>query len=341
MMETRGYGWQRDSSVADWLSEEPFRFEFHQAIRILEVIHRRLTAEPASKSEVGVRFCSRVSFEFPASEVQSIVTDGEGLPRVTVNFMGLAGGLGPLPYPYTEMVLEAAARRDFAAADFLDIFNHRLIWLFYRAHKIHHPAQTVNPPYRGQTAQFLFSLIGLGPKPLRDRLGVPDSSLLHYSGLLARNVRTAAGLECLLGDYFGLSVRLRQFAGRWCELDRAQWTAIGTAGQNQTGQNQTIGDGAVLGRRVWNQAGGVIIEIGAAKLDSFKRLLPGEPAYAVLVRLARFYLGPNHRIQVRLFLKSSDVPKAKLGQAKLGYTSWMGRVDHHGGGAAINFLVND
>jgi type VI secretion system protein ImpH len=250
--------------------------------------------------------------------------------------MSLAGALGPLPYIYTEMLLEAAARRDFAATDFLDIFNHRLILLFYRAHKVHHPALTVSAPYRGQTAQFLFSLIGLGPKPLRDRLGVPDCSLLHYSGLLSRNVRTAAGLECMLSDYFCLPVKLQQFAGHWRDLDRAQWTAIG-----RTGRNQTLGDAAVLGRRVWDQAGGVIIEIGPLKLESFQSLLPGEAAYAALVRLARFYLGPNYRLQVRLFLESSDVPKAQLGKAKLGYTSRMGSVHDHEAETAINFLVNE
>jgi type VI secretion system protein ImpH len=335
-MKTPAYGWQGGKSVTEWLRDEPFRFEFHQAIRILESVQRRLTAEPASESEVGVRFRSRVSFEFPASEVHAIVTGHEALPQMTVNFMSLAGALGPLPYAYTEMVLEAAAHRDFAATDFLDIFNHRLIWLFYRAHKVHHPALTVNAPYQGQTAQFLFSLIGLGPKPLRDRLGVPDSSLLHYSGLLARNVRTATGLECLLGDYFGVSVRLRQFAGRWCDLDRAQWTAIGSSGLNQT-----IGDGAVLGRRVWNQAGGVIIEIRPLNLESFNSFLPGEPANAVLGRLARFYLGPHYQIEVRLFLGSNDLPKAQLGKAKLGYTSWIGCQDQQGAGAAINFLVNN
>lgn len=335
-MSTPAYGWQGSSSVAEWLGDEPFRFEFHQAVRILEVIRGRLAPEPASESEVAVRFRSRVSFEFPASEVHAIATPPESLPRVTVNFMSLAGALGPLPYTYTEMLMEAAAHRDFAAIDFLDIFNHRLILLFYRAHKIHHPALTVNAPHRGQTAQFLFSLIGLGPKPLRDRLGVPDSSLLHYSGLLARNVRTSAGLECMLNDYFGVPVKLQQFSGRWRDLDRPQWTSIG-----RTGRNQTVGNGAVLGRRVWDQAGGVIIAIGPVDLETFRSLLPGEPAYAALAKLARFYLGPNHRIQVRLFLKPSDVPEAQLGKAKLGYTSCMRSAAAQNSQTAIDFLVND
>ena len=335
-MSKHSYGWQGGSSVAEWLGDEPFRFEFHQAVRLLEVIRKRLTNEPASESEIGVRFRSRVSFEFPASEVQAITTGGDAVPRMTVNFMSLAGALGPLPYTYTEMLMEAAAHRDFAAIDFLDIFNHRLILLFHRAHKIHHPALTVNAPYRGQTAQFLFSLIGLGPKPLRGRLGVPDSALLHYSGLLARNVRTAVGLECMLSDYFGVRVKVQQFAGHWRELDRAQWSAIG-----RTGRNQTVGDGAVLGRRVWDQAGGVVIEIGPVKLETFQSLLPGESAYAALVKLARFYLGPNYRMQVRLILASSDVPQAALGKAKLGYTSRMSSVHERDAETAINFLVND
>jgi type VI secretion system protein ImpH len=327
------YGWQSETSLAQWLQEEPFRFEFHQAIRILEAISARLSSAP-SESEPPVRFHSHVSFAFPASEVHSIAAAPGQAPQVTVNFMSLAGALGPLPYAYTEMVLQAAAQRDFAAADFLDIFNHRLIWLFYRARKIHHPALTVSAPYRGQPAQFLFSLIGLGPKPLRNRLAIPDSALLHYSGLLSRNVRTASGLECILADYFGLPVRLRQFAGGWREIHGPQQTALGIRGKNQT-----LGDGAVLGSRVWDQSSGVIVEIGPLELDPFKSLLPGEPAHRALAELARFYLGATCNIQVRLLLHSARVPKTILGKSKLGYISWLGRPKHHGAAAAINFQV--
>jgi len=67
------------------------------------------------------------------------------------------------PEPYAEMVQTAIGRKNRAASDFLDLFNHRLVALLYRAHKAQNPPLTGQSPDRGQIAQYLFSLIGLGP----------------------------------------------------------------------------------------------------------------------------------------------------------------------------------
>jgi type VI secretion system protein ImpH len=326
--------WQSDIPVASSLRQQPFRFQFLQAVRILENIQKRLDGGGG-----GIRFRSRVSFAFPASEVDAIrlAPPGDALAgsEITVNFLGLAGALGPLPQAYTEMILEAAKRRDTAAIDFLDIFNHRLLWLFYRAHKSHRVTLTVEAPSSGEAAQYLFSLIGLGHRTLRDRVGVPDSALLHYSGLLARNVRTAGGLERLLADYFGVSVRVYQFVGSWRDLDQTQWTKVG-----RQGRNQTLGAGAVLGLRAWDQAGGVLLEIGPLNVAQFYQFLPGEAAHLQLGKLARFYLGSTCRIHIRLRLKGSDIREASLGGARLGYTSWMSKAKQRRDGT-VNFLLED
>ena len=75
------------------------------------------------------------SLAFPAAEIQrlELPEDDAGQPRMDVNFLGLTGPQGVLPIYYTQLIAERARLRDTAIRDFLDIFNHRMISLFYRA----------------------------------------------------------------------------------------------------------------------------------------------------------------------------------------------------------------
>ena len=287
-MATAGYGWQKGRSVEDWLIKEPYRFEFYQAVRLIEAIYRRVAGELASDDATFLRFRSRIGFDFPASEIQAIDTQDAPV-RMTVNFLGLAGALGPLPAPYSEMIMAATARKDFAA-----------------------------PAFLGQLSRYLFSIIGLGPKPLRNRLGVPDRTLLHYAGLLGRQVRSAVGLEQLLTDYFGVQIRVKQFTGLWRPLDPEQWTALGIKGRNQI-----LGDGAALGRRAWDQAGRVRLIVGPLSRKEYLSFLPGRSAHRELSSLCSFYLGTKFKVEITLLLRSTEVPLSWLGNSQLGHTSWL------------------
>lgn len=318
-MAPPSYGWQRDASLREWLLKEPYRFEFYQAVRLLEAFRPSalLPGETRRPEHESVRFRSQVSLNFPASEVQDLEWT-TGVPRLTVNFLGLAGALGPLPTPYTEMVLEATARKDHSATDFLDIFNNRLLMLLYRARQAHEPALTARSPHEGSFAEHLFALIGLALPATRNTLGFPAQRLLYYSGILARQPRTAVGLEVLLTDHFSVCVRLKQFGGIWRRIDPSQWTALG-----RSGLNQRLGGDAVLGTRVWDQSGSLAIVIGPLKLDRFRDFLPGSPVYLELSRLTRFYLAMEHRAEAHLVLRREEVPQSRLGSAQLGFTSWL------------------
>src|SRR5579875_1063110 len=40
LMATPVYGWERGASLREWLLQEPYRFEFYQAVRLLEAFRR-------------------------------------------------------------------------------------------------------------------------------------------------------------------------------------------------------------------------------------------------------------------------------------------------------------
>jgi type VI secretion system protein ImpH len=289
--------------IRERLAGEGYRFDFYQAVRLLEVL-TPWAVSPATGSDPGaepVRFRSRVALEFPASDVHEIRFPEGRQPEMLVNFLGLAGLLGPLPLPITEMILASPRgplttdetgtprREPPPAIDFLDIFNHRLISLMYRVRQIHRAALTSQRPEDGPIAYCLFALIGLGQPGLRSRLAVRDHCLLRYSGILARRPRSAVGLQRMLSDFFGVPVRVRQFVGRWRRLEPSQWTVLG----GSRGRNARLGVSAVAGTRVWDEQTSIGVRLGPLPREKLLALLPEERVLATLrARLREFLLLP-------------------------------------------------
>jgi type VI secretion system protein ImpH len=317
------YGWKGDASVEDWMMAEPWQFEFFQAVKILELLYpdRHPPAESTDPDTEVVRFRSRVTLEYPASEVQQIM-----LPEtnhdpfiMTVNLLGLAGQYGPLPIPDTERVLERVARRDRAMRDFLDLFNHRLLSLLVKIRKANHPSLTALQPQDSRTAFYLYSFFGLGNSGLRNRLGVADRSLLYYCGILAQHPRSASGLERFFSDYFTTPVHVRQLAGGWRNLEEDQWSRAG-----RTGFNQVLGVSALLGRRYWDQQGRFEVNLGPLDFKTFSDFLPIGTAFKPLMELTRFYAGSEVEFTFRLTISAKSIPETRLKQkSRLGWTSWL------------------
>lgn len=362
------YGWGKNHSVIEWLFAEGYRFDFFQAVRLLEILNSAvkssdddgdwldeeavvsptLNGEKASKD--FVRFKSAVSLNFPGSDISEVrsedspppysykpandVTQETSLERVKqnhrpraemiVNLMGLAGALGPLDMPTTELIIERLARKDTALKDFLDIFNHRLISLLYRIRKMHRIGLEDAPPGQDKSSGYLFSIIGMGTDGLRGRMQIRDRSLLNYAGLLGQEPRSLVGLELILADYFKIEgkVKGRQFVGQWYDLDESQWTRIGVSGQNQVlGQ-----DAVVAGTRVWDQQAKIEIQLGPLTLQQFLNFTPTGWGFRSLCDLTRFYLGDTIDVNFRLILKGEEVPPPILGmeeEPRLGWTSWL------------------
>ncbi len=311
--------------VSRTLFSEGHRFDFFQAVRLLEHMapDRAATGEQDNPAREAVRFRSAVRFDFPPSDVLAVrAADRPGAPaEMEVRFLSLVGALGPLPATFAEQLLERSSRRDHAFRDFLDLFHHRLVSLFFRARRRHRPALQDRPPDDGLFARTLLALIGLGTPGLAGRLPLRDRALLPAAGLLAAQARPMVGLERLVEEHFGAATRVVPFVGRYVHLDPTDWTRLGAKGANRR-----LADNAVLGRRVWLQDAVYRLDLGPLSLPQYLDLLPIGGAFFPLCETARFYTREPLELELRLTLRAAQVPRLSLGQAGDSLLGWSARL---------------
>ena len=342
-------GRRKGTSVADILFREPFRFQFVQAVRLLEALERE-TAERENRTPrqpVGgdshpedevVRFRANQSHDFPASEVVTLrVPPGDGdsnagaPPEMSVAFMGYTGASGVLPDLYDRVLSIRLREGDSALRDFLDTFNHRSVSLFYRAAvKYDFPTGYETARNGGEEDNFtaaLYSLVGIGTNHLRGRQTVGDESLAHYAGHLSHFPRSASGLESMLGGYFGVNVVVEQFRGQWLYFDPDQQSRFAGAADRESTFNR-LGVDTVVGERVWDVQGKFRIIVGPLSIDEFEQFLPAGKRFTQLAHLTRTYAGIEFSSELQLILRAEDVPSIELSehgstQPMLGWNTWL------------------
>jgi len=320
-------GWRTDHALDQALFETGWLFEFYQAVRLLETRYpdRVPVGEGSMPERETVRFKSNVDLQFPASEISAVVrSDRPGMPdTMHVNVMGLAGVLGPMPVPYTELILERKNRKDTALRDFLDIFNHRFVSLLYRTRKYFRIAFPFESPDQSYFTRALYALMGIGTAGLRNRMAMADRSLLYYTGLFSQQPRSMAGLEVIISHYFKVACHGKQLKGRWWPIAKDQLTRIG-----KSGQNQTLGKGTLMGTQVWIQQSRFQLRLGPLSFTQFLDFLPTRTAYEPLCQMVRFYAGREFEFDFRFAVKAGTIPPSRLEARvglRLGWSAWIKR----------------
>lgn len=309
--------------VRDVLFERPWSFSFFQAVRLL---HRFDTfRHPLGSFERPSSHVARIgvptTIAFPASEVQALQPAGSAAPELSVNFLGLIGPQGVLPYWYSIVIDEAGRSRNHAAKAFLDIFQHRMLSHFYRAWEHGHHEVAWERGGEDSLEPVVRASAGVGSPGLQHRMGIADASLMFYSGLLGPTQRSAIGLEQLLCDYFDLPIRVEQFVGGWFALDRSAMLSL-----DDESPSAELGIGSVIGDAIWNEQARARIRIGPLKRADFERFLPSGLAYSELQELVRFYSDDAVEFELQLVMRRDDVKGTSLGDSgalPLGWGSWM------------------
>jgi type VI secretion system protein ImpH len=318
-----------DAKLLNRLLDNPNGFDFFQAVSLLERLlpDRAAVGEFADPSDEVVRFDTPSTVGFPASAIQAMKdAEDDGPTAMTVNFMGLTGPQGTLPLDYTLYTAGRVRAGDRAMKDFLGMFEHRMISLFYRAWaKTHATVGHANGADRDWLTRYLLNVVGLGTPGLQARLKLPDEALVYFAGLLALPSRPAAALEQLVGDYWGVPVQVEQFVGAWYPLERRAQTSLGetSLGAVEGG----LGFGAVAGDEVWDQQGRVRLRIGPLTRRQYDRFLPGGEAHEALRAVTRFFGNDQFDFEVQLVLARDEAPQCRLdaddAPLALGWCTWL------------------
>jgi type VI secretion system protein ImpH len=314
---------RRDSTgLIDQLLADPHRFEFFQAVRLVE---RWLAAEPATSAELlprRLRFRNSIAMSFPASEGAA-----EGEPQrieITPAFMSLLGASGVLPSVYTEQIAQRELySKDFAARRFLDIFGNRAIAMFYAAWKKSRLHLQYEADRKNRFAPMVLALAGVGQTALNDRLqaeagGVNDESLAFFAGALQQRTLSAQQLQQLLSRYLRVPVRIEQFCGRWYTLPPGARTALGL------GSNGVLGRNALSGERVWQRDLRVRVVLGPLTHALFQRFLPGAPGATALRELLTLLSGVSLEYEINLRLRADAVESSSLASNRSPFAGRLG-----------------
>lgn len=336
-------------SVIAQLQAEPEAFSALQILRLLEFHgsepslseqspHRRpLRFAPGVDvrplSQEAIRFSGQHRLTFPAAEIEQVEPRGEQW-SVQSNLLSLDGALGPLPYHYTELLLERQKAKDPALTRFLDLFNHRsmnLLWQaaskyrlpleYERARRHRGSATTID-----RHTEMLLSLLGLSPRLLPDNPDLPAEALIYYGGLLSQPVKTVDNFEQILQGYFQVPISLSTFSGARCEVLPDMRCQLPSLTQPR-GQNNCLGRSTLLGQKSWLAQNQVDVTIGPLDRAQTERFAPGSPALKAMDQLSALYLGCEHQFNLQLKVRSEALPKQlPIGTGTPGQLGWNSRL---------------
>jgi type VI secretion system protein ImpH len=311
------------------LREQPHRFSLFAALRLLErhAPDKPRIGEARRTAQVVARLGQPPFLDFAPAEIATFRDDGD-LPQLEAYGFGMFGPNGSLPLHLTELAWER--RRHFSdpsISDFINLFQHRMLELFYRAWADADPAATHDRPDADHFRLFLGAFTGLAPVAARHRLdGVHDDAVLGRAGLLGMQTHPAEALRKATADYFQLPVEVVNFIGEWLDIPVEAQTRLGAADDSAS-----LGIGATLGQKSWQVQHGAGLVIGALDYGRFCDFLPGEPGRRALEQLLGLFGAGEWNWHLRFKLRRAEAPPLRLGEAapgqrpaELGWSTWLG-----------------
>lgn len=312
--------------------DDAYRFEFFEAARVLRIIAKK-EKDLDSGSGVDLKFRTSATKNFPAGEVQEVHRDGSRWELIT-HVMGLFGPSGVLPHHDKDLV--SGGEPNLLLRDFLNIFNSRLLALFFDAWQANRQDIQLEMYQRGVSSRedastmMLLALCGRGLPETRNQHRFPDDVFAGSAGLLTRSVRSSSAIRRCIASQFGVDVKICEFVEERLYLPREIQTqlVLGESGNNQLGKT------AIAGESVGTHGKRFEVQMGPLTRDQFDSLCPYDdengsrdvPRNAAFLRLkdlVKSILDRPLDFDIRFVVEPDAVLPARLGEARLGFDSWL------------------
>lgn len=278
-------------------------------------------------SREPARLGQAIRLSFAASDVADVTEAEEPghVPHFAVNAVGLFGPEGPMPLHLTRWMLTRASNRWFAGDDanatsdtaFLDFCNalqHRMISFYWRAWADMRPEVQIRHGTGGSVSATIGAIAGIGLPDTRNGPSSRVSARLRHATSLGQTVQGPDRLVEYIATVTGTQVRLHEFVGHF--------TDIPVHLQSRLGQAQ-LGTDAIAGARIFERAARAEVVLGPLDLETYIAFIDDASRQEELREALVFAMGRNITFDVRLCLKGDEVPPPRIGQVRLGQTTWL------------------
>lgn len=270
-----------------------------------------------------VRFGQTPLMHFYSSAFTNVTFNkNSGEYKLKNSYWGLFGINGPLPSHLTEYAIERNYRlKDKTFTEFLDIFHHRFISLFYRAWADAQPTVSHDRPEQDSFRKRLTAISG-DEASGTDTFSQNKNIHQYMSGLYSQKNRSGTALSQILSEYLGLNVWLEEFQGCWYELQPHEQTQLGK-------KNAVLGIDSIVGGRTYQCNFNFDINIGPVTYKQYTNLLHNKKYLKTVANLTKKMVGQEYNFTIKIVLKAHQTQSCHLGSARLGINSWCQNKSSH------------
>ncbi|WP_339719584.1 type VI secretion system baseplate subunit TssG [uncultured Paraglaciecola sp.] len=299
-------------------SEELYKQDFAPLLRYLDAnapLSERIGYSVSPKQDC-VRFGQTPLLHFHASAFSEVRFGTiNGIYKLKNSYWGMFGINGALPNHLTEYAIERNYRlKDKTLAEFVDIFHHRFISLFYRAWADAEPSVSHDRPERDIFKQRINTFSG---ETNIQQGSFNQSQNIHQylAGLFSQKNRSGQVLSQLLSESLHLDVQIAQFEGCWYDIEPSEKSRLGS-------KNSTLGMDSIVGERTYQRSFNFSINIGPIDYAQYIALLNNKQRIKSIIAITQKAVGQEYEFTINVLLKPYQTQPSQLGAAQLGINSW-------------------